>query len=138
MVQKEVAQRMLAKPATPEYGAFSVAIDYRTDAKITRIVKKTNFFPQPIVDSAVVRLSIAKNKYKLNDEKTFFRLTRAAFAMRRKTLVNNLTRAFDLSRTAAEGLLGDCGIDVMARGETLSTPQLVKLSDKIGKMGISK
>jgi 16S rRNA (adenine1518-N6/adenine1519-N6)-dimethyltransferase len=135
MVQKEVAQRMVARADTPEYGALSVVIDYRADAKITRIVKKTNFFPQPNVDSAVVRLAVIKNKYKPNDEKTFFRLIRAAFAMRRKTLLNNLTQAFDLSRGVAEELLGGCGIDVMARGETLDTAQLVRLSDKIYELG---
>ncbi len=131
MVQEEVAQRFCALPDTPEYGAITAAIALRASAKTVRKVPRTYFYPRPNVDSAVVNLEIQDGRIAVKDTETYKKTVRAAFLSRRKTLVNNLMNAFKLSRTAAESVLSGCGIDVKARGETLSPEQFAILSDKL-------
>ena len=92
MLQKEVADRISAKPGTKEYGSLSIAIQYYTKAETVMVVPKTVFMPQPNVDSAVIRLTLHDEPIvDVDDEEFFFQVTRASFAQRRKTLLNNLT-----------------------------------------------
>ena len=92
MLQKEVADRISARPGTKDYGSLSIAVQYYTEAETVMIVPKTVFVPQPNVDSAVIRLTKRdKPGVTVKDENFFFQVTRASFAQRRKTLLNNLT-----------------------------------------------
>lgn len=129
MVQSEVAERICAKENTPEYGSITAGIDVTGDAKIVAKVPRTMFYPVPNVDSAVVRIDIDRNKYSLTSRKAYRDVLRVAFSSRRKTLVNNLTRDFSITRETAEAALLSCGIDIKARGESLSTQKFVALTE---------
>ena len=129
MVQKEVADRLCAAPATADYGAITCAIDVIGDASIIMNVDRTMFYPAPNVDSAVVRIDIDKNKYDVKSRKAYRDTVRCAFSSRRKTFVNNLMNVFSLPREKAEGLLLSVGVDIKARGETLDTATFVALSN---------
>lgn len=133
MVQSEVAERICAKENTPEYGSITAGIDVIGDAKIVAKVPRTMFYPVPNVDSAVVRIDINKQKYVLTSRKDYRDVLRVAFSSRRKTLVNNLTRDFSLQREVAETALLSCGIDIKARGESLSTQKFVALTEYLVK-----
>ena len=128
MVQKEVAERMVAKPDTKDYGTITPIIDFYGNARITRIVSRNMFTPAPNVDSAIVTITF-NNKYECDDE-AFKKVVHSAFAMRRKTLVNNLMKSFNLSRSVVEGVLTQCGLDVSVRGEKLSTESFVRIATK--------
>lgn len=134
MVQKEVAQRIAAAPGGKEYGALSVAVQYYSIPKITEIVPKTAFMPQPGVDSAVIHLFIRNEPpIKVLDELMLFRVIRASFAQRRKTLLNSLQGSdLGLERKDGEIVLKNCGIEPRRRGETLSLEEFGLLSDEIG------
>lgn len=127
MVQKEVAERFVAKPNTSDYGAITAVIDLYAKANITRIVGKNNFYPVPKVDSAVVRLDVDENRYDCDKTKVK-QLIKASFAMRRKTLCNNLM-ALGLEREKIENALQSLGMDVRTRGETLSVNDFINLSN---------
>ncbi len=133
MVQSEVAERICAKENTPEYGSITAGIDVIGDAKIVAKVPRTMFYPVPNVDSAVVHIDINKQKYVLTSRKAYRDVLRVAFSSRRKTLFNNLTRDFSLQREVAETALLSCGIDVKARGESLSTQKFVALTEYLAK-----
>ena len=124
MLQKEVADRISAKPGTKDYGSLSIAIQYYTKAETVMIVPKTVFVPQPNVDSAVVRLTrLEEPAVSVKDEDFFFQVTRASFAQRRKTLLNNLTSQLPDGKEKKEDIvaaLNASGIDPVRRGETLS------------------
>lgn len=132
MVQEEVAERLCAKENTPEYGAITVVVAYRARAEIIKRVPRTMFTPRPNVDSAVVKLTVEEGRIAA-DETAFKKTVHAAFLSRRKTLVNNLMNVFKLSREQAEGALTNCGIDLKARGETLSPQKFAALSKEIEK-----
>ena len=134
-IQKEVALRLAAKPGTKDYGAITVAVDAVANVSITRILPRTLFYPQPNVDSAVVRIDMAKNKHDIADHAMFRKTVKAGFAMRRKTLVNNLMVGFKLPRVTAEQLLEQCNLPLGCRGEELSTQQFVELSNALVQMG---
>lgn len=125
MVQKEVADRLIAAPGTKDYGALTVAVQSCAEARITRRVSRKMFYPQPDIDSAVVRLTLNKDRIK---DKTLRRLIRAAFAMRRKTLVNNLAAAFSLSRSDCVYAITAAGLSEDIRGEMLSVGQFAELA----------
>ncbi|TEB08470.1 Ribosomal RNA small subunit methyltransferase A [Pelotomaculum schinkii] len=130
MVQREVAERLAAGPGAKQYGALSVAVQYFTESKILFKVPRTVFFPAPEVDSAVVRLSQrALPAVSVRDEKTFFKLVRAAFGRRRKTLLNSLDGS-GLGPDKATWLkvLQRCGIDASRRGETLALAEFACLT----------
>lgn len=129
MVQSEVAERICAKENTPEYGSITAGIDVTGDAKIVAKVPRTMFYPVPNVDSAVVRIDIDRDKYNLTSRKAYRDVLRVAFSSRRKTLVNNLTRDFSITRETAEAALSSCGIDIKARGESLSTQKFVAITE---------
>lgn len=128
-IQKEVADRLSAHEGTKDYGAITVAVDAVADVRTTRILPRTLFFPQPNVDSAVVRIDMNRNKYDIADRALFRRTVKSAFAMRRKTLVNNLMSGFGLPRADVEGVLVEADLPVGCRGEELSTEQFVRLAN---------
>lgn len=135
MLQKEVADRIAAKPGTKEYGSLSIAIQYYTEAETVMIVPKTVFVPQPNVDSAVIRLTLREKPIvEVKDEEFFFTVTRASFAQRRKTILNNLTSQLPDGRARKESILQaleQTGIDPVRRGETLSIAEFGRLSDAL-------
>ena len=133
MVQYEVAERLVAKPGTKEYGAITPAIDYRANAKIIKKVNRNMFTPAPNVDSAIVRIEFQKDKYLIDNTKVLDDTIKAVFAMRRKTIENNLKSYFKLSGDIIKEILNISGIIPTIRGEKLSTEELVKLSNVINK-----
>jgi len=135
MMQKEVAQRLSSKPDTKEYGSVTVASDFYGEAKITRTVSRKLFYPEPNVDSAVVR--IEKHKESLPcDKKELRRVVKSAFAMRRKTLANNLAASFGKSRTDYEKVLTDLDFSTTVRGEALSVIDFCRLTNLLLKSGL--
>ncbi|AFS69201.1 MULTISPECIES: 16S rRNA (adenine(1518)-N(6)/adenine(1519)-N(6))-dimethyltransferase RsmA [Exiguobacterium] len=133
MIQKEVAERIGAKPGTKAYGSLSIAIQYYAEAEVCFTVPKHVFIPAPNVDSAVIRLNIRKEPaVKTLDEKLFFEVTRASFAQRRKTILNNLSSHFGKAeKEAVEAALHEAGIDPRRRGETLSLQEFAQLADAL-------
>lgn len=144
MVQKEVGDRLIAKPATSDYGVLTLSVQLEGEARVTRFVSRKMFMPSPNVDSCFVRIDI-KDKYIdigtnmqetaiENDGRIYIQkanvkgLIKRAFAMRRKTLVNNLLPFYNKNREELQELLKSHGIDERARGETLSLEQFVELS----------
>lgn len=135
MMQKEVADRITAKPGTKEYGSLSIAIQYYVSAEVAMIVPKTVFMPQPNVESAVIRL-IKHNEppVKVIDENFLFEVTRASFAQRRKTILNNLQAALPQGKEKKEHILAalqEANVEPSRRGETLSIEEFGKLADAL-------
>ncbi|MCR2807189.1 16S rRNA (adenine(1518)-N(6)/adenine(1519)-N(6))-dimethyltransferase RsmA [Paenibacillus soyae] len=137
MIQKEVAERMAAKPGGKEYGSLSVAVQYYCEPKLVCTVPHTVFIPQPNVDSAVIKLSVRdKPAVDVPDEEHFFRVVQASFAQRRKTLMNNLTAFVGKERREElTALLARIGIDPGRRGETLSLDEFALLSTSMLEAG---
>ncbi len=132
MVQQEAAERLMARAGSPEYGPLAVLAAYRGTPRAAVRVPARLFTPPPKVDSVFVTLPYhGEGKPRPGDEKLFFRLVYAAFAMRRKTLVNNLVPAFSLSRGQAIGLVKDSGFPETIRGEKLSLEEFIRLSDAL-------
>lgn len=134
MVQKEVAQRIAARPGTAEYGAFSVFCQYYAEPELLFDVPAHCFVPQPKVTSAVVTLRVRQARpWDIHNEQLFFRVVRASFAMRRKKLSNGLASGFaELGKTGAEEILKECGFPENVRGETLGIPEFGKIANAIG------
>lgn len=132
-VQEEVALRLCAKPATPDYGAITAAIALRASAQIVKRVPREMFTPRPNVDSAVVKMEIEDGRIAVKDSALYKKTVRAAFQARRKTLENNLVNAFNLSRENAREILDGAGIPLKARGETLSPKEFARLADEIAE-----
>ena len=131
MIQKEVAERMDAVPGTKDYGSLSVLVQYYCDTKIVRNVPPESFMPRPKVDSTVIRLTkLEKPRAHVEDEALFFKIVRMVFTMRRKTLSNNL-KSLGYTREFIEEVLEAAGIDLKARGETLSVEKFAELSNVI-------
>ncbi|MBP2626303.1 MAG: Ribosomal small subunit methyltransferase [Firmicutes bacterium] len=128
MVQKEVAQRMVATPGTKDYGALSVAVQYYTKAEIMFIVKPDSFIPPPSVESAVIRCTVLDKPPVEVNEKIFFRVVKAAFAQRRKTLSNTL-KTTGVPAETLKIILDAAGIDGARRGETLSLDEFAALAN---------
>ena len=134
MVQKEVAMRMTARPGSKDYGALSLAVQYFTAPRMVMDVPPHAFRPVPEVTSAVVACVVRETpSVTPRDEQLFFRLIRAAFGQRRKTLPNALTGA-GLTKEAACAALGAAGIAENARGEQLSLEEFARLSDAVGTL----
>lgn len=131
MVQKEVADRLCAAPATPDYAAITLAVRIFGDARVTRTVSRKMFMPPPNVDSAVVRIDKAEDRLAGENVPFVKKLVRAGFAMRRKTLVNNLCSALSLPREKAEAAVVAAGFSPMVRGETLSLEDYVALAHSV-------
>ena len=133
MVQKEVAQRIAAKPGTEDYSAFTVFCQYYAEPKILFDVPAHCFMPQPKVTSAVICLKTRQEcPWEILDEAVFFRVVRASFAMRRKKLQNGLASGFpELGKAGAGEVITACGFDENVRGETLSIAQFATLANEI-------
>ena len=134
MVQKEVADRMKAAPGGKDYGALSVAVQYYSKPDVILEVPPHSFIPRPEVYSSVIRLELYDNPpVQLRDEALFFKLVKAAFGQRRKTLVNALNNAgyFGKDKEEIRGILEKTGIGEKQRGETLSLEQFAQLSNLI-------
>lgn len=130
MVQKEVAERMNANPGKKDFGALSVAVQFYCDTEIVAKVPRHLFVPQPNVDSIVIALRVRpERKYKVEDEDLFFKIVKASFGQRRKTLLNSLTSMGILDKTDISAILSVAGIDEKRRGETLSLEEFARLSD---------
>lgn len=132
MVQKEVADRFVAKPATEDYGAITMAISLYGDAKIVGQVDKSMFYPVPKVDSSIVRIDVY-DKYSGVNKKNVNKTIKCAFMMRRKTLLNNLTAVYPVQKDEAAKILESLNIDLKARGETLTLDQIIEISDLLSK-----
>lgn len=135
MVQKEVAQRIAAAPGSADYGAFSVFCQYYARPELLFDVPAHCFLPQPKVTSAVISLRTYRERpWKVDNEKTFFRLVRASFAMRRKKLSNGLASGFpELGKTGAAEVIAAAGFDVNVRGETLGIPEFARIAAEIDR-----
>lgn len=135
MVQKEVAQRIAAAPGSADYGAFSVFCQYYAQPELLFDVPAHCFLPQPKVTSAVISLKTYRERpWKVDNEKTFFRLVRASFAMRRKKLSNGLASGFpELGKTGAAEVIAAAGFDANVRGETLGIPEFARIAAEIDR-----
>ena len=133
MVQKEVAQRIAAKPGTADYSAFTIFCQYYAEPELLFDVPAHCFMPQPKVTSAVITLRTRKElPWQIDDKDIFFRTVRASFAMRRKTLQNGLASGFpELGKTGAGEVLEACGFAPSVRGETLGIPEFAKIANEI-------
>ncbi|CAM3226189.1 16S rRNA (adenine(1518)-N(6)/adenine(1519)-N(6))-dimethyltransferase RsmA [Vagococcus fessus] len=138
MMQKEVADRITAEPSTKAYGSLSIAVQYYMEASVAFIVPKTAFVPQPNVDSAIIKLTRRDEPaVQVKDEKAFFKLTKASFQQRRKTLWNNLQATYGKEEETKAHLakaLEEAGIDPKRRGETLTLQEFANLSNAMGSM----
>ena len=133
MVQKEVAQRIAAKPGAGDYSAFTVFCQYYAEPELLFDVPAGCFMPAPKVTSAVVQLKVRKElPWDIADKDIFFRTVRASFAMRRKKLTNGLASGFpELGKTGAAEVIAACGMDANVRGETLSIPEFAAIANEI-------
>ena len=132
MVQKEVADRIVAEPDSKNYGAISVLCQYYTEVELVTVVGADLFVPPPKVDSAVVRMKFRNTPaVSVKDEKMFFRTVKAAFSQRRKTLLNCLVSNFTQTKSELAEILESVGIDPTRRGETLSLSEFAALSDML-------
>lgn len=133
MVQKEVAQRIAAKPGTADYSAFTVFCQYYAQPELLFDVPAGCFLPQPKVTSAVISLHTRKTiPWQIEDKDIFFRTVRASFAMRRKTLQNGLASGFpELGKTGAGEIIAACGLSPTVRGETLDIPAFAAIANEI-------
>ena len=135
MVQKEVADRMNAKPNTKDYGALSVAVQYYCDTEIVAKAPRHMFMPQPNVDSTVIGLHIREEKkYNVDNEDIFFKTVKASFGQRRKTLLNSLGGLGFLSKDQIKVALQEANIDEKRRGETLSIEEFASLSNAVNRV----
>ncbi len=128
MMQREVAERLIAQPGTPEYSAISVFAQYHSRVEIVQRVSRTVFYPPPEVDSAMVRFTPLPKPLLHDEEKKLFRVVRAAFGQRRKTLLNALSGGLGLPRERVESALRETNINPQRRGETLSLEEFIALS----------
>lgn len=136
MVQKEVAERMQEKPGSKEYGALSLAVQYYAKPEIVANVPPNCFMPRPNVGSAVIRLTRhEKPPVKVEDEKLMFRIIRASFNQRRKTLANGLNNSpeIHLPKEVIQESIVSLGVPENIRGEALSLEQFAELSNEIGQ-----
>ena len=139
MVQKEAAQRLCAAPGERECGAVSVAVHYRSQPKLLFQVGRGSFLPSPKVDSAVLRLDLRQEPpVSVADEDWFFRVSRAAFAQRRKTAANSLSATLGLPKPQVEQALAAAGAPENVRAERLTLEQLAALANALLGEGACK
>ena len=132
LIQKEVAQRICARPGSAEYGAFSLLMQYYTVPELLFTVPNTCFVPMPKVTSAVIRcITREKPPVSVRSEAMLWRTVKAGFALRRKTLVNSLQTGFSLSKPELARILNDCGLAADIRGERLALQEYTRLSDAL-------
>lgn len=133
MVQKEAAQRICAEVGSRQSGAVTVAVNYYAKPQILFGVSAGSFMPAPKVDSAVIRLDILKEPcVQVEDEELFFKVVKAAFSQRRKTLPNSLSAGLQISKVTVTNALNRANVPVNYRAEQLTIEQLAKISNAIG------
>ena len=137
MIQREVARRICAAPGTPDYGAFSIYCQVHAGTELLFDVPPDCFLPAPKVTSSVLRLTPRPLPAEIEDAAFFFRVVRAAFAQRRKTLLNALGAAFggQVSKEELAGLLAGCGLPSDVRGERLGIPEFAALARALRQTG---
>ena len=135
MVQKEVAQRIAAKPGTADYSAFTVFCQFYAEPELLFDVPAHCFMPQPKVTSAVIQLRTRQQlPWQITSKEIFFRVVKASFAMRRKTLQNGLASGFPELGTAGAGeVIEACGLPASVRGETLDIAQFAAIANEIAR-----
>jgi len=135
MVQREVALRMVSPPGSKDYGALSVAVQYFSEPRIVTEVPGSAFMPPPDVDSAVVAMHLRESPPVNVSRADFFRVVKAAFGQRRKTVANALSAGLNLDRPAVQAGLVAAGIDAGRRGETLSLEEFARIARILLKDG---
>lgn len=133
MVQKEAATRLTAELGTRDVGAVTVAVRYYSEPKLLFNVGRGSFMPSPNVDSAVIRLDI-KNEQKVDDEKHFFRVVRAAFSQRRKTLSNSLSSGLSIDKKTVTEAIKEAGLSENIRPEQLSMEDFINIAESVRKL----
>ncbi len=135
MVQKEMARRICALPDSKDYSAFSLFCQYHAEPEILFDVPPSCFIPRPKVTSAVITLRCRREPpCPISDEKLFFRVVKASFAQRRKTIANGLSSGFsELSKETVIACIRAAGFSETIRGETLGIPEFAKIAEEIGK-----
>ena len=140
MMQKEVADRISAQPNTKAYGSLSIAVQYYMTAKVAFIVPRTVFVPAPNVDSAILKMvRRPEPAVAVEDESFFFKISKASFTHRRKTLWNNLTGYFGKTEEVKDKLtkaLNQAGLSPSVRGEALSLAEFASLADALKGQGL--
>ncbi len=132
MVQKEAAQRLCAKVGTRDSSAITVAVNYYSEPNLLFHVSAGSFMPAPKVDSAVIRLDISgEPRAKAKDEKMFFKVVKASFAQRRKTVVNSISSSLSLEKAKVEEALINSGVSKTARAEQLTLEDFANISDNL-------
>jgi len=132
MVQKEAALRLCAKVGTRESSAVTVAVNYYSEPQMLFHVSRGSFMPAPNVDSAVIRLDVSQEpRVEVKNEKMFFKVVKAAFSQRRKTVLNSIASGMGISKTEVEKALSDSGIMLTARAEQLTLEDFAKISDNL-------
>ena len=132
LIQKEVAQRICARPGTADYGAFSLLMQYYTEPEMLFTVPNTCFLPMPKVTSAVIRcITREKPPVSVQSEAMLWRTIKAGFALRRKTLVNSLQTGFSLPKPELTRIITDCGLPADIRGERLSLEDYARLAEAL-------
>ena len=132
LIQKEVAQRICAKPGTADYGAFTLLMQYYTEPELLFTVPNTCFLPAPKVTSAVIHCPVRKAPpVEVVSEAALWRTVRAGFALRRKTLVNSLQTGWNLPKEQLTQILTDCGLRPDIRGERLSLEDYARLANAL-------
>ena len=130
LIQKEVAERIVADAGTKEYGAISVAVQYYSSPEIIRTVPPESFMPPPKVTSAIIKMDIKNHtKPEVSNEKRMFRVVKAAFGQRRKTLVNALSSGFDVPKEELTRIVTDVTGSEKIRGEQLDLRQFIQISE---------
>ena len=131
MVQKEAAIRLCAEMGSRDCGPVTAAVRYYAEPSILFPVGRNAFLPPPKVDSAVIHLALREPPFPAEEKEAFFRVVKAAFALRRKTLANSLSAAWGWEKDKVTALLADAGISPSARAETLSMEQLAALAHRV-------
>lgn len=135
-IQKEVAERICAKPKTSDYGAITASINAVADSEIIEYIPREKFLPVPNVDSSVVKITLNKTKYDIYDIKKYRQLIKSAFSMRRKTLINNLLKNYDIAKSDIEGILNKLGISLSVRGEELDSLDYINLLNELKEFNL--
>lgn len=136
MVQKEVAERMAASPGGKEYGSLSIFVNFYSNPEIVVKVPKTVFMPQPKIDSAVIRLTLKKDLPDIDQDK-FFKVVKAGFSKRRKTIINALSSyGFNIEKETIRESLEQSNINPEERAEKLSVEDFIKISKSLPPLDI--
>jgi 16S rRNA (adenine1518-N6/adenine1519-N6)-dimethyltransferase len=135
-VQREVANRLLSAPGTKDYGSISCFVQYHARPEYLFTIRRTAFYPEPEVDSSLIRLDMLKEpSVKAGDEKLLFKVIRGSFNQRRKSIINSLSRkeVLDMPKERLAAILRTCGIDPAARPEDLSLSAFARISDALSQ-----